>query len=292
MSVIVAVRVRPFNQREVSLNSKLCVGMEGQTTTLTDSQGNERTFTFDNSFWSHDGFETNEDGVFIPINDKYADQKYVYELMGKQVLENALLGYHCCLFAYGQTGSGKSYSMIGYDRNRGIVPIITEELFKKVREESSENVMFEVNVSMLEIYNEKVQDLLIHTSERVQGGLKIRESKMLGVYVEKLKKFPVDSYEAIERKMNMGNTNKTIASTQMNASSSRSHTIIQVEFRRVEKIQGKQVQRLSVINLVDLAGSEKLSKTGATGDRLKEGCQINKSLTVLGKVISLLAEQS
>lgn len=110
--------------------------------------------------------------------------------------------------------------------------------------------------------------------------------------MENLSKYPVDSYSAIERKMNLGNTHKTIASTQMNSSSSWAHTIIQIELKTVEKIQGKNVQRLSVINLVDLAGSEKLSKTGAVGDRLKEGCSINTSLTVLGKVISLLADHS
>ena len=145
---------------------------------------------------------------------------------------------------------------------------------------------------MLEIYNEKVQDLLIDTRKRPISGLKIRESKTLGVYVENLSKHPVNSYESIENKMEEGNHNRTIASTLMNSCSSRAHTIITIEFKQVEIIQGKKVQRHSHINLVDLAGSEKFSKTGATGDRLKEGCNINKSLTVLGKVISNLADKA
>ena len=145
---------------------------------------------------------------------------------------------------------------------------------------------------MQEIYNEKIQDLLIDTSKRPHGGLKVRQSKTMGIYVEGLSKHPVDNYASIERKMEEGNHNRTIASTQMNSSSSRAHTIITLEFKQFEMINGKKVQRFSVINLVDLAGSEKFAKTGATGTRFKEGCSINKSLTVLGKVISTLADKA
>jgi hypothetical protein len=98
------------------------------------------------------------------------------------VLDNAWGGYHCCLFAYGQTGSGKSYSMVGFGVNRGIVPISCEEIFKKIGDKK-DGVEYEVNVSMLEIYNEKIQDLLIDISKRPDEGLKIRENPVLGVYV-------------------------------------------------------------------------------------------------------------
>jgi hypothetical protein len=128
--------------------------------------------------------------------------------------------------------------------------------------------------------------------KRPHEGLKVRQSKTLGVYVENLSKHPVDSYKGIEQKMSQGNHNRTIASTSMNACSSRAHTIITIEFKQIEIMQGKKVQRFSCINLVDLAGSEKISKTGASGDRLKEGCSINQSLTVLGKVISNLADKA
>ena len=103
--------------------------------------------------------------------------------------------------------------MIGYQKNRGIVPIISEELFKVVRSNTNEDKRYEVNISMLEIYNEKVHDLLIQVQDRKQGGLKIRESQTLGVYVENLSKNPVDSYNNIEGKKSMGHTNKTLAST-------------------------------------------------------------------------------
>lgn len=125
---------------------------------------------------------------------------------------------------------------------------------------------------MFEIYNEKVQDLLVPVSERPAGGLKVREHKVYGIYVDGLTKTKVNSYSAIEAAMELGGRNRTIASTQMNASSSRAHTVIQVEFKCITFEKGRSGEKLSVINLVDLAGSEKVGKTGATGDRLKEAC--------------------
>ena len=290
MSIVVAVRVRPFNQREKDLKTKLCVKMRGNTTILVNESGGERKFTFDHSFWSHDGFKTEKDGTIVPKSDKFADQALVYDKVGRQILSNALRGYHCCLFAYGQTGSGKSYSMIGYGVNRGIVPIISEQIFIKAKELKSETRSFSIRFSMLEIYNEKVQDLMARIEDRPKGGLKVRESKKHGVFVDKLSKHAVTSYEEIEEKMSEGNKNRTIAATQMNSSSSRAHTIIAIELTQKEIIYGNVTEKFSVINLVDLAGSEKVAKTGATGDRLKEGSMINKSLTVLGMVISALAD--
>lgn len=117
------------------------------------------------------------------MTGKYADQQLVYEAVGTEILDNAWLGYHCCLFAYGQTGSGKSYSMIGYGANKGIVPISCEEIFRRVQNNADKNREFEVNFSMLEIYNEKVQDLLLPVAKRPREGLKIREHKTQGVYV-------------------------------------------------------------------------------------------------------------
>ncbi len=114
----------------------------------------------------------------------------------------------------------------------------------------------------------------------------------MGVYVQDLSKHPVDSYEAIEAKMDEGYRNRSIGSTLMNATSSRAHTIITIEFKQIEFVDGRKNEKFSVINLVDLAGSEKAGQTGATGDRLKEGCAINKSLTVLGQCISILADKT
>jgi len=195
----------------------------------------------------------------------------VFDLVGKEVLDNAWQGYHCCLFAYGQTGAGKSYSMVGYGANRGIVPIACEEIFKRIQANDDPNLSFELTFSMQEIYNERIQDLLIPVKDRPKEGLKVREHQKYGVYVDGLSRHPVDSYEAIESKMDEGAKNRTIGSTLMNASSSRAHTIMTIEFKKIEMINGKKTEKFAVINLVDLAGSEKAGKTGASGDRLKEG---------------------
>ena len=293
MSIVVGVRVRPFNQREKDRQSVCCIEMPGNNqTVIHDELGKEKKYTFDHSFWSHDGFRTLENGYMEPDDDKYADQKIVFETVGKQILDNAWQGYHCCLFAYGQTGSGKSYSMVGYGANKGIVPISCDEIFRRIGENKDADKTFEVQVSMLEIYNEKVQDLLIKPDKRPPSGLKIRESKVLGIFVDGLTKHPVTSYTEISNKMDEGYNNRTIGSTLMNATSSRAHTIVTIEFKQLTMVAKKKSEKLSMINLVDLAGSERSGSTGATGDRLKEGCNINKSLLILGNVINCLADKA
>ena len=293
MSIQVGVRVRPFNAREKERESVCIISMPGNNQTKIQNElGAEKTFTFDHSFWSHDHFRTLENGYLEPEDDTYADQKYVFEKVGKQILDNAWQGYHCCLFAYGQTGSGKSYSMVGYGNNKGIVPISCDEIFNRIKNNQDKEKSFEVQVSMLEIYNEKVQDLLIRPDKRPNNGLKIRESKILGIFVDGLSKYPVTSYDEISKKMDEGYNNRTIGSTLMNATSSRAHTIITIEFKQITYIAKKKSEKLSMINLVDLAGSERSGSTGATGDRLKEGCNINKSLLILGNVINCLADKA
>lgn len=182
--------------------------------------------------------------------------------------------------------------MVGYGNNKGIIPISFKEIFRRTHSTQSEALQYEVLVSMLEIYNEKIQDLLIPVNQRVTGGLKVRESKVAGVFVEGLSKRACCSYEDIEALMELGNTHRSIGATQMNATSSRAHTIFTIEFKQIMIEGNRKTEKLSVINLVDLAGSEKAGQTGATGDRLKEGCAINKSLVVLGSVIEALADKS
>ncbi|XP_013402033.1 kinesin-like protein KIF28P [Lingula anatina] len=137
-NVRVAVRVRPFNTREKERNAVLIIDMKGNTTEIKDPAAPKgekpRTFTFDFSYWSHDGFKEEQDGYLSPSGSRYADQRKVFNDLGQSVLDNAWKGYNCSLFAYGQTGSGKSYSMTGYGNNKGIVPICCEELFKGIEE--------------------------------------------------------------------------------------------------------------------------------------------------------------
>ncbi|XP_033735609.1 kinesin-like protein KIF28P isoform X3 [Pecten maximus] len=292
-SVKVAVRVRPFNQREKNAGSACIISMKGNSTTITDpNSGQEKTFSFDHSYWSHDGFIEDKDGVNKSESDHYADQRRVFSDLGKGVLDNAWQGYNAALFAYGQTGSGKSYSMIGYGPNKGIVPITCEELFKVIESNKDKDKQLQVSFSMLEIYNEKVRDLLVKNKAET-GSLKIRQDQKMGFYVEGLKHVPVRNYKEIEKLMEQGTVNRTTASTNMNATSSRSHMVITIRFNQVIMgADGKSNTRSSDINLVDLAGSERSASTGATGDRLREGSAINQSLSTLGNVISALADQA
>ncbi|CDJ56258.1 kinesin, putative [Eimeria maxima] len=264
-SVKVAVRVRPFNDREKNMNAILCISMEGKSTTIEnkdDAKNPSKTFAFDYSYWSHDGFEVDDTGYCRPSSTKYADQHRVYQDVGKDVLNNSFEGYNACLFAYGQTGAGKSYSMVGYGANKGIIVRACEEIFQRIQQNADPSLQAEVLVSMLEIYNEQVQDLLQPMDKRPKGGLKIRHTPQLGTFVQDLSKCPVDSYAAIQAKLD-------------------------------EAASGEPVsQKCSEINLVDLAGSERAGSTGATGDRLKEGCAINQSLSALGNVISALADKA
>eukprot|EP00929_Paragymnodinium_shiwhaense_P024576 TRINITY_DN15078_c0_g1_i1.p1 TRINITY_DN15078_c0_g1~~TRINITY_DN15078_c0_g1_i1.p1 ORF type:complete len:1061 (+),score=318.97 TRINITY_DN15078_c0_g1_i1:168-3350(+) len=292
-SVCVGVRVRPFNAREIGLNAELCIEMAGPVTGIKAADGKVTRFTFDESFWSHDQFYNDDAGYSNALpGSNYADQRYVFEVFGKRVLDNAWEGFHCCLFAYGQTGAGKSYSMVGYGANKGIVPISCEEIFTRIEANDKPGKKYEVTVSMIEIYNEAVQDLLILPEDRPKKGLEIRESKLLGIYIDGVVKRPVDTYPAIEAVIDEATSHRTVGSTLMNATSSRAHTVQTIEFKQVEQIMGKEQVKISMVNLVDLAGSEKAGQTGASGDRLKEGCAINSSLTALGNVIEKLAERS
>lgn len=293
-SVKVAVRVRPFNSREKDRGAKIVLDMIGALTQITDPEnpGNPpKEFTFDFSYWSHDGFHEDENGYLVADNDKYATQRKVFDDLGQGVLNNAFEGFNCSLFAYGQTGAGKSYSMVGYGNNKGIVPITCDELFKAMTNSSGE-IKYQVSFSMLEIYNEQVRDLLVKNNPK--GGLQVRQNPKEGnFFVQNLKRVAVVSYEDIERRIEEGTANRTVAATQMNATSSRAHTVVTIVFDQISKnATGQETKKSSNINLVDLAGSERADSTGATGDRLKEGANINKSLSALGNVISALADLS
>jgi len=286
----VAVRCRPFNQREIDRDAKLVIDMVGATTIIRHpDSGEEKKFTFDYSYWSHDGFETDENGYMRPSNDKYADQTKVFNDLGVGLLNNAWNGFNCCVFAYGQTGSGKSYSIVGYGENKGIIPLTCSDLFRRIADTQTDQLNYRVQVTMLEIYNEKLRDLL--NPKTAADQLKIRTSAA-GMYVENIREVAVDSYESIEKQMDVGTKNRTVGATQMNATSSRAHTVFTINFTKIDTSGGAASELRAALNLVDLAGSERANSTGATGDRLKEGAAINQSLSNLGLVISALAEQA
>ncbi|XP_046701722.1 kinesin-like protein KIF1A isoform X13 [Silurus meridionalis] len=283
-SVKVAVRVRPFNSREMSKESKCIIQMSGNTTTIINPKVPKETksFSFDYSYWSHTS----------PEDINYASQQQVYNDIGEEMLLHAFEGYNVCIFAYGQTGAGKSYTMMGKQEKdqQGIIPQLCEDLFTKINDSNTDNSMsYSVEVSYMEIYCERVRDLL---NPKNKGNLRVREHPLLGPYVEDLSKLAVMSYNDIQDLMDSGNKARTVAATNMNETSSRSHAVFNIIFtqRRHDAETDNTSEKVSKISLVDLAGSERADSTGAKGTRLKEGANINKSLTTLGKVISALAE--
>ncbi|XP_027712812.1 kinesin-like protein KIF1C isoform X1 [Vombatus ursinus] len=283
-SVKVAVRVRPFNARESSHDAKCVVSMQGNTTSITNpkqSKDAPKSFTFDYSYWSHTSAE----------DPQFASQLQVYQDIGEEMLLHAFEGYNVCIFAYGQTGAGKSYTMMGRQEpgQQGIVPQLCEDLFSRVNENQNTQLSYSVEVSYMEIYCERVRDLL---NPKSRGGLRVREHPILGPYVQDLSKLAVTSYADIADLMDCGNKARTVAATNMNETSSRSHAVFTIVFtqRCHDQFSGLDTEKVSKISLVDLAGSERADSSGARGMRLKEGANINKSLTTLGKVISALAE--
>uniref|UniRef100_A0A669CTC5 Kinesin family member 13A n=1 Tax=Oreochromis niloticus TaxID=8128 RepID=A0A669CTC5_ORENI len=185
-----------------------------------------------------------------------------------------------------------SFSMMGNGEQPGLIPRLCCSLFERVHRETNEGHSFKVEVSYMEIYNEKVRDLLDPKGSR--QSLKVREHKVFGPYVDGLSQLAVTSFEDIEVLMSEGNKSRTVAATNMNEESSRSHAVFSIIVTQTlyDLQSGNSGEKVSKMSLVDLAGSERVSKTGAAGERLKEGSNINKSLTTLGCVISALADQS
>ena len=255
------------------------IKMDGAMTTLREGKkGKEYKFTYDHSFWSNNSRDSH-----------FADQAYVFECVGQPIVKKAFEGYNCCLFAYGQTGSGKSYTMMGNrgTNDRGVIPRFSEQLWETIQQDTK--VTYQVEVSYFEIYSEQIYDLLIPPQRGQKSKLKVREHPVMGPYVENLSSVPALSVNDIEGYIALGSKYRATASTNMNATSSRSHAVFIVNLTMTEDIDGEEAVRVSKINLVDLAGSERSNAAGTTGQRLKEGSAINKSLHTLGKVISILA---
>ncbi|KAG5986077.1 hypothetical protein E4U43_005674 [Claviceps pusilla] len=299
-NVKVVVRVRAFLPREIEKKTRCLVHMDPitQLTTLRapdqDAANSpvpksrkiyeDKKFTFDNSFWSHDTKDAH-----------YAHQEDVYNSLGEEFLDHNFEGYHTCIFAYGQTGSGKSYTMMGTRDQPGLIPRTCEDLFERIDAAHSEdsNVAYNVRVSYFEVYNEHVRDLLVPVVPNAPPNyLKIRESPTEGPYVKDLTEVPVRNIDEIMRWMKNGDQSRTTASTKMNDTSSRSHAVFTIMLKQIhhDMDTDETTERSSRIRLVDLAGSERAKATEATGARLREGSNINKSLTTLGRVIAALAD--
>ncbi|XP_010624095.1 kinesin-like protein KIF17 isoform X2 [Fukomys damarensis] len=275
-SVKVVVRCRPMNQRERELNCQSVVTVDsarGQCFIQNPGAADEppKQFTFDGAYHM----------------EHFTEQ--IYNEIAYPLVEGVTEGYNGTIFAYGQTGSGKSFTMQGLPdppSHRGIVPRAFEHVFESVQ--CAEDTKFLVRASYLEIYNEDVHDLL---GADTKQKLELKEHPEKGVYVKGLSLHLVHSVAQCERIMETGWRNRAVGYTLMNKDSSRSHSIftISIEIYAVDE-RGEDHLRAGKLNLVDLAGSERQSKTGASGERLKEATKINLSLSALGNVISALVD--
>ncbi|KAK7203338.1 putative kinesin family protein [Myxozyma melibiosi] len=263
-SIKVVARFRPPNATEIQHNGESIVQFIANDTCAIENS----TFTFDRVFG---------------VDSKQAE---LFDYSIKSTVDDILHGYNGTVFAYGQTGSGKSYSMMGPDidgPHRGIIPRIVEQIFASILESPAE-IEYTVRVSYMEIYMERIKDLL----QPINDNLPIHEDKSKGIYVKGLSEIYVSSVDEVYDVMRQGATARAVASTNMNQESSRSHSIfaLAVTQKNVETGSSKSGQ----LFLVDLAGSEKVGKTGASGQVLEEAKKINKSLSALGNVINALTD--
>ncbi|PRP88123.1 kinesin-like protein [Planoprotostelium fungivorum] len=277
VAVKVAVRSRPMSKTELLLGSQSIIDLSEESVVLKDpnpySSAPSYKFHFDHNY-PHD-----------------ISQQQVYEDLGSPILDKAFQGYNGTIFAYGQTGTGKTHCIMGSGDDLGIIPRMNKDLFARIENQSDDKI-FLVSVSFLELYNETIFDLLNPKSDH-KTGLKVREHPKLGVYVEDLIELVATSSDEVDRRMSDGNSVRHVASTKMNDRSSRSHSVFIVKLEQRDKSKTAEEGGsglVAKINLVDLAGSERVAKTEAEGNVLKEASAINKSLSALGNVINALGD--
>ncbi|CAL9129741.1 kinesin-like protein KIN-7L [Musa acuminata AAA Group] len=229
--------------------------------------------------------------AFDHVFDPSYNNAMVYDLLIKSIIQAAVDGFNGTAFAYGQTSSGKTFTMSGSEEEPGIIPLAVEDVFRTTKMTTDRE--FLIRVSYMEIYNEEINDLLTLGNQK----LPIHESLERGFFVAGLREEIVNSAEQVFELLKHGEANRHFGETNMNARSSRSHTIFRMVIESSKRnpmnlgdASNTDAIRVSVLNLVDLAGSERIAKTGAGGVRLKEGKHINKSLMILGNVINKLSE--
>ncbi|XP_035881710.1 centromere-associated protein E isoform X5 [Phyllostomus discolor] len=269
-AVAVCVRVRPLNSREEALGEATQVYWKTGNNTVYQVDGS-KSFNFDRVFHSNE------------------TTKNVYEEIAVPIIDSAIQGYNGTIFAYGQTASGKTYTMMGSEDYLGVIPRAIHDIFQKI--EKFPDREFLLRVSYMEIYNETITDLLCDT--RKMKPLIIREDFNRNVYVSDLTEEVVYTSEMALKWITKGEKNRHYGITKMNQRSSRSHTIFRMILESREKGEPSNCEgsvKVSHLNLVDLAGSERAAQTGAEGMRLKEGCNINRSLFILGQVIKKLSD--
>ena len=269
-NVNVICRFRPMNEMEITNgNEQVCVFTS--PTSLQFYSTRERN-----------NYKFNFDRIFQPSST----QEEIYSYGVKGIIDSVLNGYNGTVLAYGQTGSGKTYTMqgeIGNEKTKGIIPRMIKHVFDYIHEQNSSSE-FMLKVSMIEIYQEKIRDLL----DISRVNLPIRQDSIKGIYVDGCSERYVGCPRDVLNALELGANNRVQAATNMNEHSSRSHSIFILTINQTNKKEG--FSKIGKLYLVDLAGSEKISKSGATGFTLKEAEKINLSLTTLGRVIYNLTD--
>lgn len=270
-SIKVCCRFRPENQLERDHNGRICVEVpEGEhCNTTVYVPMSDHTFQFDRVF----GWDAN--------------QKEVYDYAAKPIINAVLRGINGTVFAYGQTSSGKTYTMEGDLEDKvyqGVIPRMVWSIFDGIYH-ADEHIEFLVKVSIVEIYNERIRDLL----DPQKDNLKVHEDKARGVFIGEVTESYVGCEQEIFDAMRAGHCNRSMAVTNMNEHSSRSHLVFMLTVEQ-KNLHDRSV-KVGKLHLVDLAGSEKVAKTGASGERLDEAKNINRSLSALGNVINALTDK-
>ncbi|XP_065854561.1 kinesin-like protein KIN-14S [Euphorbia lathyris] len=272
-NIRVFCRCRPLNQVEISNGSNCVVEFESSLDNelqIISSDSSKKQFKFDHVFRPED----NQDAVFAQT---------------KPIVTSVLDGYNVCIFAYGQTGTGKTFTMEGTPDNRGVNYRTLEELFR-ISQERGAVMSYEISVSMLEVYNEKIRDLLVDNSNQPPKKLEIKQAAEGTQEVPGLVEARVYGTEEVWELLKSGGKARSVGSTNANEQSSRSHCLLRITVKGVNLIDGQKTK--SHLWLVDLAGSERVGKIEVEGERLKESQFINKSLSALGDVIAALASKT
>lgn len=274
-NVKVAIRVRPFNDREIQEVAKTCISISEPSNSISiDVKSEQKCFTYDY------------------VGSESISQEEIFNEIGKPIATSCLVGYNGTIFAYGQTGAGKTFTILGNSesdsesQSRGLLPRCFEYLFNAIHEETTKEYL--IKCSYLEIYQEQINDLLGPDTQ----SLALREDMKRGVYVENLIEEPVFTVNETYNLLRIGTQNRHVGSTSMNKESSRSHSVftLLIESKEEKDSMVSYVNRR--FHLIDLAGSERQKATDCAGERLKEAGMINKSLSALGNVINSLVDIS
>ena len=284
----VVCRIRPANTRELNGGLRQSVHAK-ESNIVANTKPEPRSFTFDYSA------------------GESVTQEEIFNEVGIPITKSCVEGYNGTILCYGQTGSGKTYTIFGPDtangveedeeslKQRGLVPRVLDYIWDNLAQNEvtvAGTKTFSCRCSFYEIYQERVYDLLDSAGASNERGLSVREDAKHGVYVEGCTEEQVSSPMDAKRVLALGYRNRHVGATSMNRESSRSHAVFQLVIDTTMEKQGVRTLKTARFSMIDLAGSERQKDTNASGERLKEASQINKSLSALGNVINALAAVS